>query len=229
MGKVVCAIHQPNLFPRLSTVAKIYRSDIWVVLDNVQFNSRDYQHRARLAMLDNPATQQWLSIAVQKPQGSASIINELLLLAPQKSARHVDQMARQYFRQSQHWPEVRKVTDDVCQMLVSHPNLSEATEVSMRALLQALGWKGRVVRSSSLTARTDRVHRLADLTAAVGATEYLCGTGGASYLHEEPFEKLGIKVRYAQPPRHTANTRRLSALWDVASRGTLSLYEELTS
>ncbi|MGC5010117.1 WbqC family protein [Streptosporangium sp. DT93] len=49
----VCAIHQPNLFPRLVTLAKLFAADYWIVLDDVQFARRDYQHRARLASLDS--------------------------------------------------------------------------------------------------------------------------------------------------------------------------------
>ncbi|MFE7111305.1 WbqC family protein [Streptomyces sp. NPDC057575] len=41
---LVCAIHQPNLLPRLSTVAKILAADVWIVLDDVQFARRDFQH-----------------------------------------------------------------------------------------------------------------------------------------------------------------------------------------
>lgn len=41
----LCAIHQPNLFPRLSTLAKLFVADCWIVLDEVQFTCRDYQHR----------------------------------------------------------------------------------------------------------------------------------------------------------------------------------------
>ena len=46
----VCAIHQPNLFPPLVTLAKLFAADYWIVLDDVQFARRHYQHRApRLA------------------------------------------------------------------------------------------------------------------------------------------------------------------------------------
>jgi hypothetical protein len=37
MGDLLCAIHQPNFFPRLSTLAKLFTADIWVILDDVQF------------------------------------------------------------------------------------------------------------------------------------------------------------------------------------------------
>jgi hypothetical protein len=50
----LCAIHQPNLFPRLTTLAKLFAADYWIVLDDVQFTRRDYQHRARLAALGDP-------------------------------------------------------------------------------------------------------------------------------------------------------------------------------
>ena len=49
MGELLCAIHQPNFFPRLSTLAKLYAADIWISLDDVQFARRDYQHRCQVA------------------------------------------------------------------------------------------------------------------------------------------------------------------------------------
>ncbi|MFE6746426.1 WbqC family protein [Kitasatospora purpeofusca] len=50
------AIHRPNLLPRLSVMAKILAADVWVVLDDVQYARRDYQHRARLGALTGGAT-----------------------------------------------------------------------------------------------------------------------------------------------------------------------------
>jgi WbqC-like protein family len=49
MSDLLCAIHQPNFFPRLSTLAKLFTADIWVILDDVQFTRRDYQHRCLVA------------------------------------------------------------------------------------------------------------------------------------------------------------------------------------
>lgn len=45
----ICPIRQLNLFPRLSTLAKLFSADTWISLDNVQFTRRDYQHPCRLA------------------------------------------------------------------------------------------------------------------------------------------------------------------------------------
>ena len=93
---MTCAIHQPNVFPRLATLAKLYAADVWIVLDDVQFNARDYQHRAWLAGSD-PLHGQWLSLPVHKPFGRATRINEVVLLERDKSARRVAHLTRQYF------------------------------------------------------------------------------------------------------------------------------------
>jgi len=39
----LCAIHQPNLFPRLSTLAKLFAADLWIALDDVQFARCHYR------------------------------------------------------------------------------------------------------------------------------------------------------------------------------------------
>ncbi|MGH3568775.1 MAG: WbqC family protein [Pseudonocardia sp.] len=61
-------MHQPNLFPRLVTLAKLLAADCWVVLDDVQFCRHDYQYRARLGRVDEPEARQWL---ILPPTGRA--------------------------------------------------------------------------------------------------------------------------------------------------------------
>jgi hypothetical protein len=68
-------VHQPNLFPRISTLFKLYSADVWIVLDDVQFNARDYQNRAWLQS-PHDGRGQWLTLATHKPDGRASLIRE---------------------------------------------------------------------------------------------------------------------------------------------------------
>jgi hypothetical protein len=60
MAGLLCAIHQPNFLPRLSTLAKLYAAaDSWIILDDVQFTRRDYQQpqgqEPRPGPADDPA------------------------------------------------------------------------------------------------------------------------------------------------------------------------------
>ncbi|MFI1226006.1 MULTISPECIES: WbqC family protein [unclassified Streptomyces] len=54
----------------MNTLAKLFAADTWIVLEDVQFTRRDYQHRARLADLDEPARQRWLIIPTRLPAGA---------------------------------------------------------------------------------------------------------------------------------------------------------------
>ncbi|HJQ45550.1 MAG TPA: WbqC family protein [Amycolatopsis sp.] len=223
-----CAVHQPNFFPRLSTLAKLFRADVWVVLDDVQFNARDYQHRARLGSLADPAAQRWLTAAVHRPRGRSSLINELRL-ADEGTPRRVAQLVRQYYRRGPYWASTSAAVDEVLAELTGTDRLVDAAEMSTRALLARLGWRGDVVRSSTLTASSQRSARLADLTRAVGAHTYLCGQGGARYLDEAPFAAHGLTVEYPAPPElaRKDGMRTLSALWAFAALGPTAIRDEI--
>ncbi|MFI6848095.1 WbqC family protein [Kitasatospora sp. NPDC050467] len=190
----VCAIHQPNLFPRLSTLAKLFAADYWIVLDDVQFARRDYQHRARLAALDEPGRRQWLSISTHLPQGRATLIRQMLITEPERCQKRTGQMIRQHYCSSPHWPELSDALDPVLDLFATTDRTAVVAEASTRTLLDMLGWPGVILHSSSLESRPDRSQRLADLAAATGASSYLCGTGGMRYLDPTAFHQHGIVV-----------------------------------
>jgi hypothetical protein len=214
-----CAIHQPNLFPRASTLAKLLAADVWIVLDNVQFNRRDYQHRARLASVAAPERGQWLTIPVHRPQGRATLIDRILIADQQTTARRLTALTAQYYRRAPHWHLVRDLVTTVADLTARTARLAEVTERSTQVLLDLLGWSGSTIRASTLPARPGRSTRLADLTHAVGATTYLCGPGGATYLDEEPFAQHGVTIKYTD---HTRSRPRMSALHALALTGTIT-------
>ena len=171
-GELICAIHQPNFFPRLSTVAKLYAADIWISLDDVQFVRRDYQHRCQVAGAgDARLPQRWLTIPVHLPAGRGTLIRDV-----------------------------------------------QVAEAAASSDLR--------VRSSG------RSERLADLASAVGATTYLCGTGGSRYLDPAPFKARKLRVVMFKPPKHPDgvtghDVNRLTGLSDLAEVGPLALAAQL--
>lgn len=220
MGDLLCSVHQPNFFPRLSTLAKLFTSDIWIVLDDVQFTRRDYQHRCRVTGADG--TERWLTVPVHLPAGRATLIRDVTVASPAQARNRVRDIIRRDYGTSPYWPEVCRLAAQVQEAFARTDRLAEISEVSTLALLRALQWPGAIYRSCGLQARPGRSWRLADLTAAAGATTYLCGTGGARYLDLTPFTSCGINVRYFRPPQlipHPACGPRSTALTSVAATG----------
>ncbi|MFE4056042.1 WbqC family protein [Streptomyces sp. NPDC059096] len=224
----LCAIHQPNLFPRLTTLAKLFAADYWIVLDDVQFTRRDYQHRARLAAIDAPDRQQWLSIPTHLPSGRSTLIRDALIDDADLARRRIAGILRQNFGASPHWPSLAQALEPVLDAFATG-RTAVIAETSTRVLLDLLGWRGRILRSSLLSARPGRSLRLADLAAATGARAYLCGTGGMTYLDPVPFAARNITVAAFRPPTTGiwSTARRLSALWALASLGSDTLTSRL--
>ncbi|EKX62266.1 WbqC family protein [Streptomyces ipomoeae] len=230
----MCAIHQPNLFPRLSTLAKLYAADRWIVLDNVQFTRRDYQHRARLASTDDPGQQQWLTLPTHLPHGRPTLINQALLADPRRSRRTVSMLIRQFYGRSRHWPAVSGVLDAVLDRFETTDRVADLARASTIALLDALGWSGEVLHSSAIPTRQSRSERLADLVVVTGSTHYLCGTGGLRYLDHRPFTAYGIPVVPFQTPANSDDllwrwARQVSSLWAVSEIGTRALAARLAA
>ncbi|MCI3277016.1 WbqC family protein [Streptomyces cylindrosporus] len=228
----MCAIHQPNLFPRLSTLAKLYAADRWIVLDDVQFTRRDYQHRTRLAALDDPATQQWLTLPTHLPHGRPTLISQARLADQRRSHRRVELLVRQYYRRSRHWDAVQDVLNAVLDTLDASAHVADSARTSTIALLTVLGWSGDVRDSSDIPTRSGRSERLADLAAATNSAHYLCGTGGLRYLDVGPFDVHGTVVLPFHTPKKGPiwqQSRRISSLWALSSIGPAELANRLAA
>lgn len=195
MAGLLCAIHQPNFLPRLSTLAKLYAADIWIVLDDVQFTRRDHQHRFYVVPAPGvPLPGQWVTLPVNLPRGRATPIKDALLADPTFTAKRTFGILRQYYRRAPYRSDVLDLLPGIEEAITSTERLADVSEHTTTSLLRRLNWPGIICRSSDIPVRGGRSERLADLTRAAGAATYLCGTGGSRYLDRSPFAALGLEV-----------------------------------
>ncbi len=225
MAGMLCAIHQPNFLPRLTTLAKIYAADIWIILNDVQFARRDYQHRCYLPpVADAELPGRWLTIPVHLPNGRSTLIKDARLAEPSLTAKRTSSVLRHYYRRSPYRSDVLDMIPGIEETITDTDRLANVSEHTTITLLRLLNWPGAICRSSDIPARAGRSERLADLTRAVGASTYLCGTGGSRYLDQALFTSLGLTVTMFTPPQHLADlspdeARRVSVLTDLAAAG----------
>ncbi len=120
---------------------------------------------------------------------------------------------------------MREALEPLLEMFQATDRTALIAEASTRLLLDLIGWRGRILRSSKLAGRPGRSQRLADLAAAVGARTYVCGTGGMTYLDPTPFHTAGITVLPFAPPTRGVWTqsRHVSALSPLLRHGTAAV------
>jgi len=191
---MIVAAHQPHYMPWLGYLDKIAKADVFVLMDDLQFEWRNYQNRQRMKLGGGAAG--WLTVPLVHGSRSERILDKRI--APSPSARQ-DWRGRHWrtlvasYANAPYFSRYASALRDV----YARP-WSKLVELDMTMLALAMRWFGirtPVVRSSQLHLRGTKTDRLIDLCHKLGARCYLSGAGGSSsYLDTERMGRAGIGV-----------------------------------
>ncbi len=191
--KKVVAIHQPNYFPWLGYFNKIYNSDAYVFLNEVQFprtSSANVVNRSKI-LCNGEA--KWLTCTLEK-KGSLIKIGELEIKDGIKSANF--EKIKQYYKKSKFYKEVIDFVEEI--MLFSDSNLSNYNINAIKKICERLDIKREFIRQSSLNTTTAKEDLMIEITKKVGGEIYLSGNGARKYQIEDNFLKQGVELIYQE-------------------------------
>ncbi|HEX4780769.1 MAG TPA: WbqC family protein [Usitatibacter sp.] len=196
---MLVAIHQPNFMPWLGYFDRMIRADMFVLLDHVQFERRNYQNRCMVRLEDDT---KWLTVPVVQLSQKEKIIDKSVdNPADFSGARwwgpNHFQTLRYAYRKSPHFdlyaPKLREILHARWDKLV---DLNIATLEFVR---EALAIETPLVRSSSLACEGQKSALLLDVCQRVGAKAFLGGMGGSrEYLDKEAFASAHMGVEWQQ-------------------------------
>lgn len=186
---MLVSIHQPHYLPWLRYLDKIARSDVFLILDDAEFNKNGWQNRNR----------------VKAPEGARI----LTLPVHHRLGQRIDEIA---LRQDLPW--ARKHLKTLEQLYARAPFLAELLP-GLRGLyerpwtslvdlaVEMLKWhmelleiRTPLVRTSELGVGGRATPRLVDLVRAVGGSAYLTGAHAlGAYLEPTLFEEAGLGLR----------------------------------
>lgn len=185
------AIHQPNYIPWLGYFYKIYQSDAFVFLDNVQFSNKglhDYQY------IKSPGGRYRMRIPVKYNFGdniSDVLLNEEINWASQ----HLRQLEANYKRA----PFFREVYSDFESLYASETvSLAQFNAQLITFVAAKFGLSNRFVFASGLNIEPkDKNGRIISVCKALEADVYYSGTGAAVYQDSDTFHAAGVELRYS--------------------------------
>lgn len=186
------AIHQPNFFPWLGYFNKIIRSDVFIVLDHVQFpkTGGTWINRVKMLVGGRPS---WVTVPITRNfHGVKSIgdmeINETTPWREKlEKTLQANYAGAPYFKEVMSWvrPLIHYPTSNLCQL-----NLH-----AIGAMVHALEIPAsRLVLSSTLKSSGQATDLLVSLIQAVDGTAYLCGHGAGGYQEDGKFGQNGIQL-----------------------------------
>lgn len=207
------AIHQPEYFPWPGFLDKVRSADVFVLLDNVQFDRASLQHRTKVAGANGV---HWLTIPFvhRFPQQ----IDEVAFVDDRWRTKHWKALVADYARAAG-WRDAAVVL----QPFFARPyeRVMDAAIASIELLFTAFSVTTPVLRASSLTARGEKGELVLAICRELGASTYLSGRTGATYLDHHLFAGHGVAIEVqSYQPRTYA---RLRPIADADSRGLSAL------
>ncbi|NOY80702.1 MAG: WbqC family protein [Kiritimatiellaeota bacterium] len=186
---MICAIHQPHFIPWLGYFDKIFRADVFVFLDCVQFKKNEYQNRNRVLTPQGPA---WLTVPVSFRFGDR--IDQVKVAADGRWRKKLLRTVAMSYARAPGYAAAFPGFEAII-LEESWRSLAELNTATVLWLLDLFGIRTPTHRCTDLGPLSDApTGRLIDICRAVGADVYLSGAGGRDYLEQELFEAAGIEL-----------------------------------
>jgi len=188
---MIVTIHQPNYFPYPGFFHKLASADIFVIMDDVQYQ---YDHTNRNKIIANNP-QGWTRIAIPTkkqhkffPICDVEINNEFLWREKNWSLIYNSYGEAKFFH----------LYRDYLENLYKKEwtNLFAINFEIIKKLIEWLDIKVKLVLESELNVSGNSTERLVSVCKSVGASVYVSGMGGKQYLDEKQFSKNNINLVY---------------------------------
>jgi hypothetical protein len=189
----IAAIHQPQYLSYLGFFHKLAHCDIFVAMDNVQFERRGIQHRNKIKTKQG---EQWLTVPVTHRSRDEELINEIIISAEQPWVqKQWGSLVTNYSRApyfDRYAPPLKAILDQ------GWTSLCELDMALTRWVMDELEIKIPMVYLSTLAVEGRKSELLINACKAVGADTYLSGTGGKRYMDLAAFEAAQVNIQWQE-------------------------------
>lgn len=189
---MIVSIHQPQYLPWLPYFLKIAESDVFILLDSVDFQKNGLQNRNQIKTAQGAL---WLTVPVRQSLGQKIIEVQIDSKAAWRKKHWLT--IQQNYRKA----DAFKIYAEGLEGVFSQ-EWSSLNELNMHLLTLMLRWLGierQTLRSSNMKARGNGSELVLNLCLEAGAKQYISGTGGHNYLDERAFRDSGVEIVYRSP------------------------------
>jgi len=195
MGNIIVGIHQPNFMPWLGYFYKIWQSDIFIFLDDAQFQKTGSNYTNRVSIIINHNKKN-VTLPVKRVSGTSKI-NEVKI-NNQKWKEKIWKSIQSSYGKAPFFYIHKELIFEL--ILYETDNLAEYNMNFIRVICNELYIKTKLITSSTFDIRTTSTQRLVNLIQCVNGNIYLSGSGGDNYQNNTLYRGENIKLIYNKVP-----------------------------
>jgi hypothetical protein len=185
---MILAAHQLHYLPWLRYIHKIAVCDVFIVLDNIQFNKNGWQNRNKIKTVQGS-----LILTVPVLHQFAQSLSEAEIDNKQPWRRKHWGSLVNHYRKAPFFKDHETFFQNIYD--ADWKKLNDLNHEILSYLVKELGIKTKIFRSSELSLKGEATERLVHICRDLGATAYLTGTYAAeAYLEAARFESAGIEL-----------------------------------
>jgi len=181
------SIHQSQFLPWIPYFFKIIKSDIFIIMDDVQFQKNGVQNRNSIK---TPSGSAFLTIPVSTK--SDTLINQVSISNRVHLKKFLKTLQANYGKSKYFnniFPEIENIINSHTSMHLNDLNIE-----LLNMVIKFLGVKTEIKYSSSFSLKSKKDDLVLDLIVANGENEYITGEGGLEYMDLNKFDLKEIKL-----------------------------------
>jgi len=228
---MIVSIHQPNFLPWFGYFAKIVRSDVFVILDNVQFTKGGFSNRVKIKSKNGEGV--WLTVPVKVSEGTFRNINEIQIDYTKKWEKDIENKLRDFYKKA---PFVNNTLQHFVDLFSAktYSSLGELNTTLILDIIDLLGLRRKTLIAGAMDLpKISNNELLIEIIKRIGGDTYLSGLGGKKYMDEELYYNAGIKIIYndvtvpeyeqVNGPAFVPNLSIIDMLFNIGIEGTKQL------
>jgi hypothetical protein len=185
----VVSIRQPGYLPYMGFFKKIQSCDVFVFLDDVQFEKNDWDNRNKIKTTEGDM---WITVPVLHKFGQKlneiKIVNNENWKNKHRKAIEINYKKSRFFEK--YWYEI----DDI--LAKEWDKLIDLNLTLIDYFSSKMGITTKTIRSSELNIKSTGSERLLEICKKISSDTYLSGEMGKNYLDEEIFKRSKINIVY---------------------------------
>ncbi len=193
MQKII-AIHQPNFIPWLGYFNKIYSADVFVILDNVDYQSGNSNSITNRTKIKTAQGELFISVPVKK-NAESKLIKDIAIDNQQPWQKKMLKTIQLNYSKAKFFSEFFPVIENVFN--TKHELVSSMNVDLIKLFCEKLNITTPIVLASEMKLAADeKNNRIIEICKSLGATIYQSGNGARKYNDENLFAANNIELRY---------------------------------